>query len=198
MWIYFTLQFCLKIVNYLLFINCRYGSAKSLNWEDINNEFGETAGVFLLLVDLLLSIPAHSVECERGFSLQKVVKTDWRNRLTDDAVTDLMRISLDSADIKQFNPDAAIHLWQQATACGRRRRPTQKIWRKTKAKHMQSRDDSTDSEAESEAVSEYSESNSSNNAEELNEMELNSSGQTGCDLWNSESSEGSDFEGFHV
>ncbi|CAB4013278.1 zinc finger 862-like [Paramuricea clavata] len=53
------------------------GSAKSLNWEQINNEFCETAGVFLLLVDLLLSIPAHSVECERGFSLLKVIKPDW-------------------------------------------------------------------------------------------------------------------------
>ena len=122
--------------------NCRYGGAnigKSLNWEQINNEFGEIAGVFLLLVDLLLSIPAHSVECERRFSLLKLIKTDWRNRLTDDAVTDLMCISLDSADIKEFIPDPAIHLWQQSVACGRGQRPTQKSWKRTKVKQTQSR-----------------------------------------------------------
>jgi hypothetical protein len=183
----------------LKFAVCRYGSAKSLNWEQINNEFGEAAGVFLLLVDLLLSIPAHSVECERGFSLLKVIKTDWRNRLTDDAVTDLMRISLDSADIKEFNPDPAIHLWQQAVVCGRGRRPSQKIWKKTKAKQIQSRNVSG-SDTESDAVSEYSKSdqessNESSNEDENHEMELNS---TGLDLFNSDSSEESDFERFHI
>ena len=84
---------------------CRYGGTgiNKLNWEQINNEFGDSAGVFLLLVDLLLSIPAHSVECERGFSLLKIIKTDWRNRLVDDAVTDLIRITLDAAEIKEIN-----------------------------------------------------------------------------------------------
>ena len=49
-----------------------------LNWEQINIEFGNNAEVFLVLVDLLLSIPAHFVECERGFSLLKTkFKTDW-------------------------------------------------------------------------------------------------------------------------
>ena len=105
---------------WLLF--CRYGGTgiNKLNWEQINNEFGDSAGVFLLLVDLLLSIPAHSVECERGFSLLKIIKTDWRNRLVDDAVTDLICITLDAAEIKEFNPDPAIHLWQQAVVRSRR------------------------------------------------------------------------------
>jgi hypothetical protein len=55
-------------------------------------------------------------------------------------------------------------------------------------------------DTESDAVSEYSKSdqessNESSNEDENNEMELNS---TGLDLFNSESSEESDFEGFHI
>ncbi len=59
---------------------------KVLKWEDINIEFVEDAEHILLPVDLLLTIPAHSAECERGFSLLKTIKTDWRNKLSDEAV----------------------------------------------------------------------------------------------------------------
>ena len=72
-----------------------------------------------MLVDLLLSIPEHSSECERGFSLMKLVKTDWRNCLTDDAFTDLIKINLHCADIQEFNPDQAIDLWNKASIRGR-------------------------------------------------------------------------------
>ena len=81
----------------------------------------------------------------------KVIKTDWQNRLTDDAFTDFMHISLDSADLKEFNPDPAIHLWQQEQVCGQGQRPTQKIWKKVKAKETRNE---SDVEAD---VSEYSE-----------------------------------------
>ena len=112
----------------------------------------------------------------------------------------LMHISLDSADIKEFNPDPAIHLWQQAVVCGRGRRPTQKIWKKVKAKETrnESRSDveydeskySEDSQSDPESSNEPSNSN-----EEYHEMEINSDG---LDLFNSGSSEESDFEGFHI
>ena len=42
----------------------------------------------------------------------KLVKTDWRNCLTDEAVSDVIRIILHSADIKEYNPDQAVHLWK--------------------------------------------------------------------------------------
>ena len=35
----------------------------------------------LQLIDLVLSLPASSADCERGFSLAKVIKSDWRSRL---------------------------------------------------------------------------------------------------------------------
>ena len=71
-----------------------------------------------LLVDLLLSIPAHSSECERRFSLLKIIKSDWRNALTDETVTALIRIII-SPDIKGFKPDPIIHLWRNGVIRGR-------------------------------------------------------------------------------
>ena len=60
----------------------------------------------------------------------KLVKTDWRNSLTDEAVTDLIRIALHSADIKEFNPDQAVRQWKKASIRGRR--PNQSVWKKKK------------------------------------------------------------------
>ena len=48
----------------------------------------------------------------------KLVKTDWRNCLTDDAFTDLIQINLHCADIKEFNADQAIDLWNKASIRG--------------------------------------------------------------------------------
>ena len=110
-------------------------------------------------------MPVHSVECERVFSLLKVIKTDWRNRLLDTAVTDLIRISLDAADIKNFNPDPAIHLWQQAAIRGRRL--NQKIWKKTK----QSRHSGL-TESDSDATSDISENRESDSEYSSNESSI--------------------------
>lgn len=60
----------------------------------------------------------------------KLLKTDWRNSLTDEAVTDLIRIALHSADIKEFNPDQAVRQWKKASIRGRR--PNQRVWKKKK------------------------------------------------------------------
>ena len=73
-----------------------------------------------------------------------------------------MRISLDSPEIKQFNPDPAIHLWQKAVVCGRR--PSQKIWKKTKNK------ENSDDNTESDAVSECSTSSISESDLELSDQ----------------------------
>ena len=58
------------------------------------------------------------------------MKTDWRNCLTDEAVTDLIRIILHSADIKEYNPDQAVQHWRKASIRGWQ--PNQKVWIKKK------------------------------------------------------------------
>ena len=58
-----------------------------------------------------LSLPASSAECERGFSAMKLIKTDVRNRLTVNVLTDVLRIKLMSPSISDFEPTDAIHAW---------------------------------------------------------------------------------------
>lgn len=55
----------------------------------------------LLLISLTLA--AGSVDCERAFSLQNIIKTKDRNCLTADSLSNLMRCSRDGEDIKTFD-----------------------------------------------------------------------------------------------
>jgi len=65
----------------------------------------------LALIDVVLCIPATSVEAERGFSVMKQVKTDFRNRLKNPALHDLLRIILLSPPEAEFDPKKAIDHW---------------------------------------------------------------------------------------
>ena len=66
------------------FLMLRHGNdLTSTSWQTINREFVGEARSVLLLIDLLLSIPATSVEAERGFSTMKLVKTDFRSKLSN-------------------------------------------------------------------------------------------------------------------
>ena len=86
----------------------------------------------MAIIDLLLTIPAHSVECERGFSMMKKVKTDWRNKLNTDTLTSLVRVVMQTPDCKQFDPTSAILFWQ--SNANRKRRPFQPKYGPRKSK----------------------------------------------------------------
>ncbi|KAG7171278.1 hypothetical protein Hamer_G013730 [Homarus americanus] len=49
-----------------------------------------------------------SADAECGFSQVKLLKTDWCSRLTDDHLTDLMVVQLQTESVGNFNPDKAI------------------------------------------------------------------------------------------
>ena len=70
-------------------------------------------------MDLILSIPVGSSECERGFSKMKALKTSYRNNLKSSTMTLLLTIQLHSPDISDFDPTTSIHQWNQ----GHHRRP---------------------------------------------------------------------------
>ena len=78
------------------------------SWSTINRQFVDITGDVLALIDLLLTIPATSVEAECGFSVMKRVKTDYRNKLRNPAMNDLMRIILLSPYETAFDPAPAI------------------------------------------------------------------------------------------
>ncbi|XP_070573865.1 uncharacterized protein [Ptychodera flava] len=94
----------------------------SITWPQINAKYRLRTSNVLDLIDLVLSLPAGSAECERGFSIMKLTKTDYRNRLSSATLTDIMRIKLQSPNISEFDPIPAIHLWNSSTQ--RHRRPT--------------------------------------------------------------------------
>ena len=52
-------------------------------WVNVLRMVQDTCSNVLQLVDLLLSLPASSADCARGFSLTKVIKSDWRSRLRE-------------------------------------------------------------------------------------------------------------------
>lgn len=51
-------------------------------WPEINRSLQLQCPDILILVDLILTVPASTADCERGFNQMKLVKSDWRSRLT--------------------------------------------------------------------------------------------------------------------
>ncbi|KAG7165625.1 DNA-directed RNA polymerase III subunit RPC6-like, partial [Homarus americanus] len=72
------------------------------------------------MIDLLLSIPTSSIDAQRGFCQVKLIKTDWCIRLTDDHLTDLLVVQLQSeCIIKMAAPDLASEIEQRVIQlCG--------------------------------------------------------------------------------
>ena len=93
----------------------------------------------LQLIDLVLTLPAHSADCERGFSHAKLVKNDWRNKLRDTAVTDSLTVILHTPAEADYNPEEAVRHWNAKTV----RRPNQMCGR-------QDREDSDSEDSDSE------------------------------------------------
>ena len=77
-------------------------------WVDVFRTAQDSCLNVLQLVDLLLSLPASTADCEQEFSLTKVIKSDWRSRLRDTVVTDLMTVQLHSPEIGDFDPTSSI------------------------------------------------------------------------------------------
>jgi hypothetical protein len=67
----------------------------------------------LSLVDLVLSLPAGTSECERGFSQMKIIKNQWRNKLKSSSMTLLMTIQLHSECVAEWNPEKSIFHWNR-------------------------------------------------------------------------------------
>ena len=98
-----------------------YPTAKKLSWEEVNLSFGTQCPNVLGLIDLILTLPASTTDAERGFSHLRFVKSDWRSRLFDTRLSDLMPVLLEIPDVDQFDLLSAVEHWNHA---GRRaRRP---------------------------------------------------------------------------
>ena len=92
----------------------------SSDWPSINKRHRDQYPNILNLIDIILTLPASTADCERGFNFMKMIKSDWRSKLRADRLTDLMRILLDSPDIGEYDPTPAVNLWNASSERVRR------------------------------------------------------------------------------
>lgn len=64
-----------------------------------------------VLIEIVMVLPVHTAECERGFSLMKRIKSDWRSCLGPSTLSDQMMIKLSGITMASFEPDRAISTW---------------------------------------------------------------------------------------
>ncbi|XP_046544987.1 uncharacterized protein LOC124255192 [Haliotis rubra] len=63
------------------------------------------------MIDLLLTLPGSTAECERGFSQLKIIKTEIRNKLSSSTVSNLLTVQLNSEEVEDYDATQAIHHW---------------------------------------------------------------------------------------
>ena len=102
-----------KFNPFLLCLSSFSGKFETITWAQV--QFNTEYGCVLSLSDLILSIPATSVACERGFTHMKLVKSDCRTLLNESTLSDCLMIKLEGSSIDDFNLDAAINLWFEKT-----------------------------------------------------------------------------------
>ncbi|XP_053385860.1 zinc finger protein 862-like [Mercenaria mercenaria] len=81
----------------------------------------EMYGIVAEVAYKLLCVPVSSVECERGFSVQNLVKTKLRNRLDTNSLYLLMKLNIDGGDQKSFDFAFAYRKWKNVKSrriCG--------------------------------------------------------------------------------
>ena len=84
---------CIKIpeefvaIRHALYLGTSWEKAlKDATWCLLNRKYGDVYPNLFALMDLVLTLPASTAECERGFSAMKVVKSNQRSSLNSDTV----------------------------------------------------------------------------------------------------------------
>ena len=91
-----------------------------LRWCEIFTCLSETCPNLLGIIQLILALPVHSADCERGFSVMKKVKTDWRASLQEQGLNDNLRVVLLTAEIESFQAMPAIQHWNASGVLAKR------------------------------------------------------------------------------
>lgn len=110
---------CLQVHNAYCLSHPATGTFEK-TWPTVNRMLRHQCPDVLDLFDALLTIPATTADCERGFSVMKQMKSDWRSRLKGETLSDLLKTQLCSPDIKDFDPTKAIDIWHADSLRSRR------------------------------------------------------------------------------
>ena len=68
------------------------------------------------LVCLALTHPVHTCDCERSFSIQNLITSARRNRLSACHIDQLMRVNLEGGSIEAFDFGVAVKKWRDSAA----------------------------------------------------------------------------------
>ena len=80
----------------------------SFLWKIVFNSHQETFPNLIKLSKVAISIPVQTAICERGFSVQNIIKTSHRNRLAESAIHRLMTINIEGPPLAEFDPYKAL------------------------------------------------------------------------------------------
>ena len=82
-------------------------------WQRVSQEDAgrDDYGNILKIVHLTSIYPLSNAACERGFSVMKRVKNDWRCSLNNEVLDQLLRISLTGQQLDAFDPTPAVRRW---------------------------------------------------------------------------------------
>ena len=82
-----------------------------------SSEMQEQVPQMLKLLTLALTVPISSVDCERGFSKQNLIKTKIQAKLKTENVSTLMKMSVDTPQIEEFDFHKAFVVWCSLKDC---------------------------------------------------------------------------------
>lgn len=80
-------------------------------WKLFNSAYSKKWKNILSLVELIVCLPMSNGHVECAFSSLKLVKTNLRNKLSENHLDDLLRIAVDSPPLSQWDASGAIQLW---------------------------------------------------------------------------------------
>lgn len=115
LYVWNLLKLSWKFLYWWIKINITFYSHRvhGLSWSTVNDLYISRVPNILSLVDHVLSLPAGTSECERGFSQMKIIKSQWRNTLKSSSMTLLMTIQLNSESVAKWNPEKSIFHWNR-------------------------------------------------------------------------------------
>ncbi len=93
----------------------KHSKQRETIWEKImtDPDLCERFNHILPLIKIILIIPVHTSNLERGFSQMNNMKTDKRNKLTTCSLNSLLTVKLSGIDFKEYDPTNAILSWSQ-------------------------------------------------------------------------------------
>lgn len=78
----------------------------------IENKHSDKLPNLLCILKCVMVIPVTSVQCEHGFSTQNRIKNNFKTKLKNKLLDELMRISEDGLSMRQFDFHHALQKWK--------------------------------------------------------------------------------------